>query len=63
MLFILKSMKKSNYNADLVLQESGVSIGSSFIQVEGRVLPAPRVWLTLLLLQVSFPFWVLKVKC
>ena len=53
MLFILKGLKKSNYNADLVLQESGVSIGSNFTQVEGRVLPTPRVWLTLLLLQVN----------
>ena len=53
MLFILKGLKKSNYNADLVLQESGVSIGSNFTQVEGRILPAPRVWLTLLLLQVN----------
>ncbi|CAF1775252.1 unnamed protein product [Brassica napus] len=43
MASLTNSMKKSNYNADLVLQESGVSIGSSFIQVEGRVLPAPRL--------------------
>ncbi|KAF2539728.1 hypothetical protein F2Q68_00022263 [Brassica cretica] len=43
MASLTNSMKKSNYNADLVLQESGVSIGSNFIQVEGRVLPAPRL--------------------
>ncbi|KAL0647297.1 hypothetical protein Bca4012_045588 [Brassica carinata] len=43
MASLTNSMRKSNYNADLVLQESGVSIGSSFIQVEGRVLPAPRL--------------------
>ncbi|RID41562.1 hypothetical protein BRARA_J01515 [Brassica rapa] len=43
MASLTNGLKKSNYNADLVLQESGVSIGSSFTQVEGRVLPAPRL--------------------
>ncbi|KAJ0266517.1 Argonaute [Hirschfeldia incana] len=42
MASLTNCLKKSNYNADLLLQESGVSIGSNFIQVEGRVLPAPR---------------------
>ncbi|KAJ0238727.1 Protein argonaute 9 [Hirschfeldia incana] len=36
-------LKNSNYNADLVLQESGVSIGTNFTQVEGRILPAPKL--------------------
>ncbi|KAJ4883600.1 Protein argonaute 9 [Raphanus sativus] len=43
MASLANGLKNSNYNADLVLQETGVSIGSSFIQVEGRVLPAPRL--------------------
>ncbi|KAL0887396.1 hypothetical protein Bca101_011379 [Brassica carinata] len=43
MASLTNGLKMSNYNADLVLQESGVSIGSNFIQVEGRVLPAPRL--------------------
>ncbi|KAL0875862.1 hypothetical protein Bca101_025567 [Brassica carinata] len=36
-------LKNSNYNADLVLQESGVSIGTNFTQVEGRILQAPKL--------------------
>ncbi|KAJ0266519.1 Protein argonaute 9 [Hirschfeldia incana] len=43
MASLTNGLKKSNYNADLVLQESGVSIGSTFTQVEGRILPAPRL--------------------
>ncbi|KAL0719304.1 hypothetical protein Bca4012_068628 [Brassica carinata] len=35
-------LKNSNYNADLVLQESGVSIGTNFTQVEGRILQEPK---------------------
>ncbi|CAH8383280.1 unnamed protein product [Eruca vesicaria subsp. sativa] len=41
MASLTNGLKKSNYNADLMLQESGVSIGSNFTQVDGRVLPAP----------------------
>ncbi|CAN8244256.1 unnamed protein product [Cochlearia groenlandica] len=40
---LTKGLTNSNYNADLVLQESGVSIGSNFTQVEGRVLQAPKL--------------------
>ncbi|KAG2313363.1 hypothetical protein Bca4012_027928 [Brassica carinata] len=36
-------LKNSNYNADLGLQESGVSIGTNFTQVEGRILQAPKL--------------------
>ncbi|KAL0857372.1 hypothetical protein Bca101_062526 [Brassica carinata] len=36
-------LKNSNYNADLVLQESGVSIGTNFTQVEGRILQEPKL--------------------
>ncbi|KAF8113373.1 hypothetical protein N665_0050s0031 [Sinapis alba] len=43
MASLTNGLKKSNYNADLVLQETGVSIGSNFTQVEGRVLQAPRL--------------------
>ncbi|ESQ42138.1 hypothetical protein EUTSA_v10012624mg [Eutrema salsugineum] len=43
MTSLTNGLKKSNYNADLVLRESGVSIGSNFTQVEGRVLPAPKL--------------------
>nr|VDD33029.1 unnamed protein product [Brassica oleracea] len=43
MASLTNGLKKSNYNADLVLQDCGVSIGSNFTQVEGRVLPAPRL--------------------
>ncbi|CAF1775237.1 unnamed protein product [Brassica napus] len=43
MASLTNGLKKSNYNADLVLQDCGVSIGSNFTQVEGRVLPTPRL--------------------
>ncbi|CAH2072228.1 unnamed protein product [Thlaspi arvense] len=43
MASLTNGLKNSNYNADLVLQESGVSIGSNFTQVEGRILPAPKL--------------------
>ena len=51
--FHWQAIKDSGYNNDPMLQDCGVSIGSNFTQVEGRVLPTPRVWLTLLLLQVN----------
>ncbi|CAH8362423.1 unnamed protein product [Eruca vesicaria subsp. sativa] len=43
MTSLTTGLKNSNYNADLVLQESGVSIGSNFTQVEGRILQAPKL--------------------
>lgn len=36
-------MKSNNYEADSLLRSCGVSISTQFTQVEGRVLPAPRV--------------------
>ncbi|VVB16953.1 unnamed protein product [Arabis nemorensis] len=38
-----RALKNSNYNNDPMLQECGVRIGSDFTQVEGRVLPTPKL--------------------
>ncbi|KAL1204266.1 Protein argonaute 9 [Cardamine amara subsp. amara] len=43
MALLTKGLKNSNYNADPVLQDSGVSIVPNFTQVEGRILPTPRL--------------------
>ncbi|VVB16907.1 unnamed protein product [Arabis nemorensis] len=43
MAALTNGLKNSNYNADPALQESGVSIGSNFTQVDGRILPAPKL--------------------
>nr|QNU10184.1 argonaute 9 [Arabidopsis halleri] len=43
MASLTKGLKDSNYNADPVLQDSGVSIITNFTQVEGRILPTPKV--------------------
>ncbi|CAA7061156.1 unnamed protein product [Microthlaspi erraticum] len=43
MTSLTTGLKNSNYGADPVLQESGVTIGSDFTQVEGRILPAPKL--------------------
>ncbi|XVF46380.1 hypothetical protein PTKIN_Ptkin03bG0022300 [Pterospermum kingtungense] len=37
------ALKNSNYGAEPILRSCGVSISSNFTQVEGRVLPAPRL--------------------
>ncbi|KAL6124812.1 hypothetical protein ACLB2K_077321 [Fragaria x ananassa] len=37
------ALKSSKYEADMMLHSSGISIGTEFMQVEGRVLPAPRL--------------------
>ncbi|KAM1124608.1 hypothetical protein ACFX11_040190 [Malus domestica] len=37
------ALRTSNYDADLMLRSSGVSIGVDFVNVEGRVLPAPKL--------------------
>ncbi|OMO85368.1 Argonaute/Dicer protein, PAZ [Corchorus capsularis] len=37
------ALRNSNYGADPILRSCGVSISSSFTQVEGRVLPAPKL--------------------
>ncbi|KAM2156159.1 hypothetical protein ACFX1R_041888 [Malus domestica] len=38
-----RELRSSNYNADRMLQSSGISISPEFMQVEGRVLSAPRL--------------------
>ncbi|CAD5332317.1 unnamed protein product [Arabidopsis thaliana] len=43
MASLTKGLKDSNYNADPVLQDSGVSIITNFTQVEGRILPTPML--------------------
>ncbi|VYS67499.1 unnamed protein product [Arabidopsis thaliana] len=40
---LTRALKTSNYNDDPMLQECGVRIGSDFTQVEGRVLPTPKL--------------------
>ncbi|KAG6605852.1 Protein argonaute 4, partial [Cucurbita argyrosperma subsp. sororia] len=37
------SLKKNNYDAEPMLRSCGIAINSNFIQVEGRVLPAPKL--------------------
>lgn len=37
------ALKKSNYDAEPLLKTCGISISTGFTQVEGRVLPAPRL--------------------
>ncbi|CAL9004903.1 unnamed protein product [Prunus brigantina] len=37
------ALKTSKYDADLMLRSSGISIGADFVQVEGRVLSAPKL--------------------
>ena len=46
----MQSLKKNNYDAEPMLRSCGIAINSNFIQVEGRVLPAPKVVL-------AFVFW------
>lgn len=48
----LKALKLNNYDAEPLLKSCGISINSNFTQVEGRVLPAPRV-----LLSFDFRIW------
>uniref|UniRef100_A0A1J3FU44 Protein argonaute 4 n=1 Tax=Noccaea caerulescens TaxID=107243 RepID=A0A1J3FU44_NOCCA len=43
MSVLSKALKKSNYDAEPLLRSCGISISSSFTQVEGRVLPAPKL--------------------
>ncbi|KAK3031507.1 hypothetical protein RJ639_036021 [Escallonia herrerae] len=39
----VNALKRSHYDADPLLGSSGISIGTQFSQVEGRILPAPRL--------------------
>ncbi|CAN8247031.1 unnamed protein product [Cochlearia groenlandica] len=43
MSVLSKALKVSNYDAEPLLRSCGISISSSFTQVEGRVLPAPKL--------------------
>ncbi|CAB4283127.1 unnamed protein product [Prunus armeniaca] len=43
MSVLSNALKINNYDAEPMLRSCGVSISSGFTQVEGRVLPAPRV--------------------
>ncbi|KAK8701304.1 hypothetical protein V6N13_019694 [Hibiscus sabdariffa] len=43
MTVLSSALQRSNYNADSMLRSCGVAISSNFTQVEGRVLPAPRL--------------------
>ncbi|KAJ0978057.1 hypothetical protein J5N97_013531 [Dioscorea zingiberensis] len=38
-----EALKHNNYDADPMLRASGVSIAAQFTQIDGRVLPAPRL--------------------
>lgn len=52
-VIFLQELRSSNYNADRILQSSGISISPEFMQVEGRVLSAPRV-------RLVCQFWILS---
>ncbi|XVE79725.1 hypothetical protein DITRI_Ditri14bG0080200 [Diplodiscus trichospermus] len=43
MSVLSNALKSSNYGAEPMLRSCGVSISSNFTQVEGRVLPTPRL--------------------
>ncbi|KAK3010746.1 hypothetical protein RJ639_011299 [Escallonia herrerae] len=43
MRVLTDALKRSHYDADPLLGSSGISIGTQFSQVEGRILPAPRL--------------------
>ncbi|BBG96732.1 Argonaute family protein [Prunus dulcis] len=43
MTALRNALKTSKYDADLMLHSSGISISAEFVQVEGRVLPAPKL--------------------
>ncbi|KAL4585182.1 hypothetical protein LXL04_009797 [Taraxacum kok-saghyz] len=43
MRVLTNALKLNNYDAEPLLKSCGISINSGFTQVEGRVLPAPRL--------------------
>lgn len=45
LVFLLKALKTSNYGSEPMLRNCGIAISTGFTQVEGRVLPAPRVYI------------------
>lgn len=42
--FLLQALKCNHYDSEPLLRSCGISISTSFTQVDGRVLPAPRVF-------------------
>lgn len=46
----MQSLRKNKYDSEPMLRSCGIAINSNFVQVEGRVLPAPKVLL-------AFGFW------
>jgi len=61
-LDLLQALKVSNYDAEPMLHSSGISISNSFTQIDGHVLPAPKVsQLSLLLVCVSPKYFILLV--
>jgi len=59
----LQAFITSRYNDDQMLHSSRISISSEFTQVEGRVLPAPRVNICLLAMLVAFSFIISESGC
>ncbi|KAI4382180.1 hypothetical protein MLD38_008177 [Melastoma candidum] len=43
MTVLSDALKRSNYDAEPILRSCGISISSNFTQIEGRVLPAPKL--------------------
>lgn len=41
----MQALKTNNYGAEPLLRSCGISINTNFTQVDGRVLPAPRVFI------------------
>lgn len=41
----MQALKRNNYDTEPMLRACGVAINPNFTQVEGRVLPAPKVLL------------------
>lgn len=40
----LQALRVTNYDSDTMLRTCGVSISRDFVQIEGRVLPTPKVF-------------------
>ena len=50
----MQALKRSNYDAEPMLRSCGISISNGFTQVEGRVLPAPKVFIIFQLAVISY---------
>lgn len=44
----MQALKRNNYDAEPMLRSCGIAINNNFTQVEGRVLPAPKVFTIML---------------